>query len=134
MWVIEDSATDIFVIRDVLRICSFEFDLRVVSDGDAAMSLLHSVENHGGEELPDLILLDLNVPKVHGIEVLSSLQQSQHCCRVPVIVVTSSDSPSDLKAIDELGAKAYFRKPHDLDQFMKLSEVIERVLSGQAAD
>ena len=63
VWLIEDSATDIFVIRDVLRICSFEFDLRVVSDGDAAMSLLHSVENHGGEESPDLILLTSTFPK-----------------------------------------------------------------------
>ena len=125
VWLIEDSATDVFVIKDVLRSCAFEFDLRVMSDGDSALSLLRSVEDNERSEPPGLILLDLNVPKVHGLEVLSALRKTRRCSKAPVVIVTSSDSPSDLKAIQELGAKAYFRKPHDLDEFMKLADIIK---------
>ena len=129
MWLIEDSATDVFVIKDVLRACALELDLRVMSDGDSALSLLRSVEDNERSEAPGLILLDLNVPKVHGIEVLSALRKARRCSKAPVIVVTSSDSPSDLKAIRDLGVKAYFKKPQDLDEFMKLTDVIKMVLN-----
>ncbi len=130
MWLIEDSATDVFVIKDILRACALEFDLRVISDGDSALSLLRSVEDNEHLAPPGLILLDLNVPKVHGIEVLAALRKARRCAKAPVIVVTSSDSPSDLKAIHELGSKAYFRKPHNLDEFMKLTDVIKLVLDS----
>jgi len=129
VWLIEDSATDVFVIKDVLRACALELDLRVMSDGDSALSLLRSVEDNERSEAPGLILLDLNVPKVHGIEVLSALRKARRCSKAPVIVVTSSDSPSDLKAIRDLGVKAYFKKPQDLDEFMKLTDVIKMVLN-----
>jgi two-component system response regulator len=131
VWLIEDSATDVFVIKDVLRACAFEFELRVMSDGDSALSLLRSIEDNEHSEAPALVLLDLNVPKVHGIEVLSALRRAPRCSKAPVIVVTSSDSPSDLKAIYDIGVEAYFRKPHDLDEFMKLSEVIKRTLDKE---
>ena len=129
MWLIEDSATDVFVIKDVLRACALEFDLRVMSNGDSALASLQSVENNEFSEAPGLILLDLNIPKVHGLEVLSALRKARRCSQAPVIVVTSSDSPSDLKAIHDLGVKAYFRKPHDLDEFMKLTDIIKLVLT-----
>jgi DNA-binding response OmpR family regulator len=78
--------------------------------------------------VPALILLDLNLPKVTGFEVLAAIRDDARLANVPVIVVTSSDSTEDMKTIHDLGATAYFRKPHDLDQFMRLSDVVKAAL------
>jgi CheY-like chemotaxis protein len=129
VWLVEDSATDAFVIGEVLRHCRIPFDLTVMTDGDAALVLLKRAEEGTLSPLPDLVLLDLNLPKVPGIQVLAALRQSNSCAAVPVVVVTSSDSASDMKAIGELGVTSYFRKPHSLDAFMSLSEVIKGALS-----
>jgi len=125
IWLVEDSATDAFVIGEVLRHCRMPFDLTVMTDGDAALVRLQRAEAGDPGTVPDLVLLDLNLPKVSGIQVLAALRQSQRCATVPVVVVTSSDSAGDMKAIGELGVTAYFRKPHSLDAFMSLSEVIK---------
>ena len=129
VWLIEDSATDAFVIGEVLQNCRIPFDLTVLTDGDAALALLQRSEACGQPVSPELVLLDLNLPKIPGIQVLAALRQSQSCATVPVVVVTSSDSEADLKAIAELGVTSYFRKPHSLDAFMSLSDVIRGALS-----
>jgi CheY-like chemotaxis protein len=124
VWLVEDSATDAFVIGEVLRTCRVPFDVTLLTDGDAALCRLERLETGELAERPSLILLDLNLPKVHGIQVLAALRKSKSCGDVPVIVVTSSDSADDMKAIMELGVTSYFRKPHSLDAFMSLSDVI----------
>jgi CheY-like chemotaxis protein len=129
VWLVEDSATDAYVIGEALKLCGLSCVLRVVGDGDAAISMLREVEASAGRGSPDLILLDLNVPKVPGLEVLSALRQSACCGGVPVVVVTSSDSNSDLAAIRELGATSYFRKPHDLDAFLRLGDIVRQALN-----
>ena len=129
VWLIEDSATDAFVIGEVLQHCEIPFELTVLTDGDAALGLLQRAEACGQPAPPELVLLDLNLPKIPGIQVLAKLRQSPSCATVPVVVVTSSDSESDLRAIAELGVTAYFRKPHSLDAFMSLSAVIKGALS-----
>ena len=125
VWLVEDSATDAFVIGEVLRHCQIPFDLTVMTDGDAALVRLKRADAGDLSTLPDLVLLDLNLPKIPGIQVLAQLRKSQSCASVPVVVVTSSDSAGDVKATTELGVTAYFRKPHSLDAFMSLSEVIK---------
>jgi chemotaxis family two-component system response regulator Rcp1 len=131
IWLVEDSATDVYVIREVLRAAEFECDLRVITDGDAALSWLEEVDAGEDTRPPDLVMLDLNLPKVPGIEVLSALRRSPSMSKVPVVIVTSSNSPSDLKAIRDRGATAYFRKPHNLDEFMTLPTVLRQALDGQ---
>ena len=113
----------------VLRHCRLPFDLTVLTDGDAALVMLRRAEEGTLPAMPDLVLLDLNLPKVSGIQVLASLRKSHTCGAVPVIVVTSSDSAGDMKAIRDLGVTAYFRKPHSLDAFMSLSDVIRGALA-----
>lgn len=128
---VEDSATDSFVIAEVLSHCNIPFDLTLLTDGDAALVLLQRAESGDLPSPPDLVLLDLNLPKIPGIQVLAALRKSQSCGKVPVVVVTSSDSAGDLQAIAELGVTSYFRKPHSLDAFMSLSEVIKAALARE---
>jgi two-component system, chemotaxis family, response regulator Rcp1 len=127
IWLIEDNPADAFVMTEALKSSGLSFQLRSVVDGEAALDLLRGVEE-GEQVLPALVLLDLNLPKTSGIEVLSHIRGAARCSRVPIIVVTSSEAPADLGAIRELSATAYFRKPTDLDAFMKLSDVIRDVL------
>ena len=131
IWLVEDSATDAFVIGEVLRHCRIPYNLTVMTDGDAALVMLNRAEAGELFPIPDIVLLDLNLPKVSGIQVLSAVRNSRTCATVPVVVVTSSDSASDVKAIEQLGVTAYFRKPHNLDAFMSLSEVIKAALGGR---
>jgi len=125
---VEDSATDVFVIGEVLNQCGFAFDLLVLPDGDVALDCIRALQQKPDAKLPAVILLDLNLPKVNGFEVLAALRQDARLTQVPVIVVTSSDSVGDLQAIQALGATSYFRKPHDLGQFMRLSDLVKDAL------
>jgi CheY-like chemotaxis protein len=125
---VEDNEPDVYLVNEVLRHCAFAYKLHVSADGAEAVAFLENVENDAG--CPDiaLILLDLNLPKIHGIQVLERIRKSSRCASVPVVILTSSDSPADLAAIRRLRATAYFKKPADVAAYMQLSEVIERAL------
>ena len=81
----------------------------------------------------DLILLDLNLPKIDGSTVLSELRQHPESARVPVIVVTSSDSPKDKARMAQLGISYYFRKPTEYDEYMQLGGIVKQVMDQQTA-
>jgi len=76
----------------------------------------------------DLVLLDLNIPKIDGIEVLRRLRRSSPCRQAPVIVVTSSTAEADRLAVERLGADAYFQKPNSLAAYMQLGQLIKQHL------
>ena len=128
----EDNAPDVFLVRTALEEADFDFQLHVFSDGEQVLRFLAQVDKQDAP-CPDLLLLDLNLPKHNGDEILERLRQSTGCSGTPVVVLTSSDSPKDRKRAAELGAARYFRKPSDLDEFMKLGEVVKSVLSERAA-
>ncbi len=102
-------------------------NVRVARDGQEALQYLDSMGDEASVGTPSLILLDLNVPKITGLEILRRLR-SGRLRHIPVIIVTSSISESDRAATERLGADAYFQKPHDLAAYMKLSHVIKRIL------
>jgi chemotaxis family two-component system response regulator Rcp1 len=132
---VEDNEMDVFVIREALDRCGRNVDVRVVKDGEQALRYLQDVAEDVKSACPALILIDLNLPKVSGIEVLAKLRRCSRCNRTPVIVVSSSDSESDRSAAAALGADAYFRKPNNLAAYMELTEVIKRVMpTSQAGD
>ena len=128
VWLIEDSPTDAFVIREALNTCEVAFEITLMADGASALQALRGIEDDATTRVPDLLLLDLNLPKVTGTAVLAEVRKAVRCGGVPVIVVTSSDSPADMEAIRQLGATAYFRKPHDLDQFLLLANVVTEAI------
>jgi CheY-like chemotaxis protein len=121
---------DVFVIREVLEKCGLNFRPRVVSDGRDALRFLEDLDQDQSSPCPALVLLDLNIPKVDGIEVLRRLRTASRCKRTPVVVVTSSTADSDRAAAERLGAEAYFQKPKDRAAYMGLAEVIKSVLQA----
>ena len=120
--VVEDNPGDVFLIRRALKCLDMAFSLAVVNDGQSAVKFLECADREG--KVPSLILLDLNLPKIGGATVLDSIRQNPRYKRLPVIIMTSSDSPIDHALAAQLHADHYFRKPSDLDGFMKLGEIV----------
>jgi chemotaxis family two-component system response regulator Rcp1 len=122
--VVEDSPGDVRLIREALRDSQFAVHLSVARDGEEALSLLMNGKN-GLVPLPDLVLLDLNLPKKSGREVLSEIKHDALLKKVPVIVMTSSNSEDDISAVYRLNANCYIRKPSDLYQYERVVRAIE---------
>jgi two-component system, chemotaxis family, response regulator Rcp1 len=128
----EDNPGDVLLIQEALSLRFTGVEVSVWEDGEQMMEIIELLEN-GGAASPDVVLLDLNLPRITGDEVLERLRRSPTCGKVPVIVITSSDSPRDRQSATRLGADRYFRKPTDYDEFMKLGELVEAVLASGAA-
>jgi two-component system, chemotaxis family, response regulator Rcp1 len=126
---VEDSAADTYLVRQSLKRHLKDFILRVVDDGEKAFHLIETAEADASSSCPALFLLDLNLPKRSGQEVLERLRNSSRCSHVPVVILTSSDSPADRAETARLGATAYFRKPTDLEAFMRIGEVVQNILN-----
>ena len=126
----EDNPGDVFLIRRALTEAQLSFELLCAKDGEAAIAYV--TEAASGQRRIDLLLLDLNLPRRGGIEVLSHLRTFPALAAVPAIMLTSSDSPQDRDSCLELGANRYFRKPSDLDQYMEIG-TLARQLTGFSA-
>lgn len=125
----EDNATDAFVIQEVIAERGLDVDVEIVVNGEEAIRYIERCAN-----CPALVLLDLNLPKVSGFEVLKRLRESGKCADTPVIVVSSSPAQSDRDASKKLGANGYFQKPITLSQFMELGPMIEKALADPKSD
>jgi CheY-like chemotaxis protein len=121
---VEDNASDVYVIRQVLKKCEASVDLVVAGDGEEALSILQSPADETQTREPSLVLLDWNLPRISGAEILAHIRNSERWGNTPVIIVTSTSSPAELDEIKRLGATAYFQKPTDLDAYMNLSNVM----------
>jgi chemotaxis family two-component system response regulator Rcp1 len=128
--VAEDNPADVLLMREALRGRFPNVEIVVQEDGEQMMHWIDEAER-GGTPCPDLILLDLNLPRISGEEALWKLRHSRVCRDVPTVIVTSSDSPRDRTATASLGATHYFRKPTDLDEFMKLADLVGDILSSK---
>lgn len=127
----EDNPGDILLMRAALDACFPKIEVSVQEDGEEMMRWIDKLDR--GEALrPDVILLDLNLPRVTGEEVLWRLGQSRLCRGVPTVVVTSSDSARDRTTTAGLGASRYFRKPIDYYEFMRLGSLVKAVLTSAA--
>lgn len=127
---VEDNRADIFLIQEALETAAVDAELHIVQDGAAAMAFLDAAEAGMGP-CPNLVLLDLNLPKRSGTEVLEYLRQMTKCRDIRVLIVTSSDSEYDRAAVRKLGANGYFRKPSELDEFLKLGSVVKELLKAE---
>lgn len=125
----EDNDGDVFLVRRALEKRGLPHELVLAHNGEEALIWLdHHQGEKNGDARPDLILLDLNLPRVDGGQLLSHIRKSDTFSRTPVIVLTSSDSPKDRQMALELGANLYFRKPTDLASFMDLGRIVEETL------
>lgn len=130
--VIEDAAPDVYLIREALKRAGLDFQLTVLDDGEKAMGFIDDLER-GAVEHPAVVLLDLNLPKRSGDLILDRIRHTECCRGVPVIIVTSSDSPKDKAETARLGATEYFRKPSKLSEFMELGSVVSRHLGASGS-
>jgi CheY-like chemotaxis protein len=123
---VEDNPADVFLVQEALREEGLDCDLQMVDDGEQAIQFFDRVEA-GSQAPPDLLLLDLNVPRIGGEQVLERLRRSRQGGRIIVVVITSSDSPRDRQKASDLGADEYFRKPTNLENFMALGKLVRRL-------
>lgn len=127
---IEDAEPDVFLVREALKQAGLKVNLKVLDDGEKAVDFIDGLEQNASAECPRLVLLDLNLPKRSGDQILEHMRRSGRFRTVPVVVVTSSDSPRDKAQTSRLGATEYFRKPSRLDEFMQLGPLVRRLLNG----
>jgi two-component system, chemotaxis family, response regulator Rcp1 len=121
---VEDNAGDVRLTREALREADVAVELTAVPDGDQALAFLRGEGAHAGASRPDLILLDLNLPKKNGLEVLEEIRRDPELRTTPVIMLTTSSSARDISACYDLGVNCYVVKPLDLDDFTALVQAI----------
>lgn len=127
----EDNPGDVFLVRRALEEHHIPHELHVVRDGAEALAFVDHLGQPDSPR-PDLILMDINLPKVDGPQVLSEFRRRPECMNTPVIVVTSSDAQSDRARLAGLGVSYYFRKPSDYDSFLRLGDIILQIMRRPA--
>jgi CheY-like chemotaxis protein len=122
---VEDSPGDIRLTREAFRDAKVHINLHIASDGVEAMAFLNREGEHSGAPRPDLILLDLNLPRKDGREVLEEIKESAILKVIPVVILTTSASEEDILRSYMLHANCYITKPVDLDGFLKVIRSID---------
>ena len=130
--VAEDNLPDALLIQDIVSTENLPFEVYLVRDGEAAIAFIDAADANPAAPRPHILILDLNLPKRDGHEVLSRLRASEKMKDVPVVIVTSSDAPADRVRAQELGAE-FFRKPPSYDEFLKLGAVLRRLVQNKNA-
>lgn len=116
---VEDSLADARLILEVFRDEKIGVDIKVVRDGQSALDCLRGVGKFQDAERPDLVILDLNIPKKDGREVLAELKADEELKSIPVVILTTSQSEDDIAKSYRLQASCYVTKPIELQQFVK---------------
>lgn len=129
---VEDNPADVKLIRLALRSQGVVSEITHFADGLEVMDALFQKENSSLFPVPDLVLLDLNMPKVGGLELLRNLRESVRFKKVLVAICTSSSSPQDREEAMSLGANGYIRKPIELEPFLKdVGQAVKDILAGR---
>jgi CheY-like chemotaxis protein len=122
---VEDNPADVRLMQEVLKPSKTKFRSFVVKDGAEAMLFLHRSNNYSDKPVPDIIILDLNLPQKDGREVLSEIKQDEKLKHIPVIVLTTSSSIDDINRCYRDHANCYITKPIDLERFDEIVKLIE---------
>jgi CheY-like chemotaxis protein len=115
---VEDDPGDVLLVREAFAERRGEDRLAVVSDGVQALAFVRAEGDYAGAQRPDLVLLDLNLPRKNGREVLAEIKADRELATIPVVVLTTSEADEDILRSYELHANAYVTKPVDLDRFI----------------
>lgn len=120
---VEDNPMDLDLTLRAFNKKKFSNQVHVARDGEEALAFIPRWES--GETLPAVILLDINLPKVNGLEVLRRLKEHERFRRIPVVVLTSSREDKDLRTAYDLGVNSYIEKPVSFNKFMEVADHIE---------
>ncbi len=123
--IVEDSPADVRLIVEALKSEPPRHNITVASDGVEALECLNRLRGRGRNSLPDLILLDLNLPRKDGRELLAELKADPEFRRIPVVILTTSAADPDVMRAYELHANSYVTKPVDLDEFFAAVQAID---------
>jgi chemotaxis family two-component system response regulator Rcp1 len=130
---VEDNAADIYLFRKALVKAEVPFELIVIEDGADALAFVRGEGKYAGRPVPDLAVLDLNLPKYEGTEVLAAMRETETLANVPVVITSSSPSPRDRAKVELFHVERYITKPPDLEDFLKIGGVLKEVLlAGKA--
>jgi CheY-like chemotaxis protein len=122
---VEDNPGDIRLTQEAFKESSLDIQMDVVTDGEMALDFLFKKGRFADSPKPDIVLLDLNLPKKNGIEVLKEVKADQALKKTPVIVLTTSDADHDISKAYSLHANCYILKPVDFDDFARVIKLIE---------
>ncbi|MFG1677682.1 response regulator [Micromonospora sp. NPDC049282] len=122
--VVDDDPGDVLMIEEALEESDVEKVIDVVADGEEAMEFLRREGRHTEAQRPDVILLDLNMPRMDGRQVLGEVKQDENLRTIPIVVLTTSNADTDVVSSYTLQANAYVTKPIDLDDF---NDVVRRI-------
>lgn len=123
---VEDNPGDVRLTQEALKQSDFLTNLQVVGDGEEALKFLRKENNFAHVFTPDLVLLDLNLPKKNGFEVLETLRQDKDFKRLPVVVLTTSVAEEDIVRTHHANANCYISKPFDFNQFLMAIQIINQ--------
>ena len=122
---VEDNPADVHLTVEALRDARVHNNLHVASDGEEALAFLRRQAAHKDAPRPDLILLDLNLPKKSGREVLAEIKAEPALRRIPVVILSTSEAKEDIASAYDLAANCYVTKPVDLDEFFQVVRAID---------
>jgi CheY-like chemotaxis protein len=122
---VEDNPGDVRLVREAFKEGKVVNNLHVVTDGAAAMEFLRQQGAYENAPRPDLILLDLNLPRKDGREVLAEIKSDEKLRRIPVVVLTTSEAEQDILRAYDLNCNCFITKPVDLEQFIRVVESID---------
>lgn len=126
----EDNLPDALLVKEAIRTENLQLQVYLAEDGERVVDFIARSEKDSAAPCPHVLLLDLNLPRISGFEVLLKIRNSEKYKNLPVIVVTSSDSPADRSRAAELGAN-YFRKPITYDEFLALGGYLRQFLQDR---
>ncbi|MBV8833260.1 MAG: response regulator [Acidobacteriaceae bacterium] len=124
---VEDNIGDVFLVQEAVAAAKLDVDLYFFSDGDEIVQFVAEIE-HDSVRCPELLLLDLNLPKRDGFQVLSYLRSSKHCVSMRVAIMTSSRARADREKSASLNVDYYFNKPGSYEEFLKIGDVIRELI------
>ena len=127
--IVEDNPSDAYLIKRAVEGTKIPFDFYFARDGQQAVQFFDQAEADPTKPCPDVVILDINLPKKQGGDVLKYMRSRPRCAQARVIVVSTSDSDSDRELMKELGAVGYFRKPTEFGEFMRLGDLVRGVFS-----
>jgi DNA-binding response OmpR family regulator len=130
--IVEDNVADVLLIRHAIKAANIHAHLHVINDGEQAIRFFDQLDGDHAAPCPALVILDINLPKKQGGEVLQHMRKSRRSADSLVIAVSTSDSARDREDMTKLGANSYFRKPSEYVNFMKLGNVIKELLNSVA--
>jgi CheY-like chemotaxis protein len=127
--VIEDNPSDVVLLRYALNGAGLDYQLTVIDDGGDALALFRQGGSPGQSLVPELAIIDLNLPKHGGLEILEQMRANRTFAEVPVVILSSSSSPHERAEIEKFRIVRYIVKPVELEEFLKIGWLIKELLA-----